>query len=457
MERRCVASPGEHPFERAGGCELVVGEQHPHMELGPGFELHPAHPLFVEEDGWQAEAPPVLRDHLGGRAHVGEEAGTQIGELRLEGGSGDQPGVAATHQPAGFVPGDVVRLGLGVDVAEGATSEDGPHPPAEQPDDQGQDDQHDQGGERRDHELIVEIGLMGVANGPRRQPRADVPEHPGGDRRPQEQGHRDGDEQPPGVPPEPAVEHAGHHEPAEGGRVAQAVQALEPWRVVRRGRAEMAPLAAGRGRVGTAGLGVGGRPDPRDALGLRGSRGQSARIGFDPDHPGAGRGMEMEVDRSELFDAHRRHRGDRLGVCVVPGFVGAGLADHPSIVHGEEPPERAGQGRMGLHRTPGLGHRRPDAGQVEQVAGHDEDAGPVPRVEGAGQLGGDRQGRGRGHRGQQQVAHHHDPAAERDVDPCAPGLEHDGCLPAVQRGLEAHLVRRLGGGHSPTILNGTRR
>ena len=56
------------------------------------------------------------------------------------------------------------------------------------------------------------------------------------------------------------------------------------------------------------------------------------------------------------------------------------------------------------------------AGEVEEVAGDDQDAGAVPGVEGPGQLAGDGQGGRCGLRGEQQVADHHDPPAEGDVD-----------------------------------------
>ena len=97
-----------------GEAQLVAGQQHPDVELGPGLELDPADPLVVEEDRGQAEPPPVLLHHLGGGPHVGVEADPEVGELRLEGGRGDQAGVAPADQPPAGVPGGVVGPGLGL-------------------------------------------------------------------------------------------------------------------------------------------------------------------------------------------------------------------------------------------------------------------------------------------------------------------------------------------------------
>ncbi len=127
---------GDDPLEPARRGELVVGEQHAHVQLGPRLDLDPADPLAVEEDGGQAEPAPVLGHHFGGGAHVGVEAGTEIGQLRPERGRGDQAGIALGHQAPGVVPGRVVGPGPGLHLGQGPAAQDRPHPAAEEPEHQ---------------------------------------------------------------------------------------------------------------------------------------------------------------------------------------------------------------------------------------------------------------------------------------------------------------------------------
>ena len=115
------------------------------MQFGPRLDLDPADPLAVQEDGRQAHPAPVLGHDLGGGADVGVEPGAQIGQLRAEGGCGDQAGVTLGHQPPGVVTCRVVGPGLGAHLLEGPAAQDRPHPAAEQPEDHRQDDQHDDG------------------------------------------------------------------------------------------------------------------------------------------------------------------------------------------------------------------------------------------------------------------------------------------------------------------------
>ncbi len=152
--------------------------------------------------------------------------------------------------------------------------------------------------------------------------------------------------------------------------------------------------------------------------------------GLDADHPGAGAGLDVQVDRTEVLDPGGRQTGHHVGrVRIDPdpggddlGLVGAPLAEDPALVLLQEPEEGPGQDRMGVDGPARRAHRVVAVGQVEEVAGDDEDAGTVPRVEGLGELTGQRL-RGRRRLGcEQQVADDHDAPAEGYVDPGAAGV-----------------------------------
>ena len=422
------------------------------MELGPRLQLHPADPLVLEEDRGQPEPAPALLHHFGGGTHVGVEAHTEVGQLRLEGGRGDQAGIAPAHQPSGGVPGRVVRPGLGLDRFQGPSAQDGPHPPGQQPEHQGQHHQDDQRHQGGDDQLVADIGRVGVEDGPGGQPRPQVPGDPRGDRHPQQAGHDEGDQPPPGVAAQAPVERAGDDEPGQGRGVAQAVEADQPRRILVGPGGQRPPSPAGRGVADHPGLGVGGRVE----LGLQPTA--SRRVGvlarLDPDHPGPGGGAEVEVDRPGRLHAPGDDAGHRFGIGVEAGLVGAGLADDPSLVDGEEPGQGLVQGGVGLDRATGLGHGSGTAGEVEEVAGDDEYARAVPGVEGPGQLGGDGQGRRGGLGGEQEVADHHDPPSQGHVHPDGPGL---GGEPrghgAPAEALQVDLAGRWGGrSHGPSIV-----
>ncbi len=216
----------------------------------------------------------------------------------------------------------------------------------------GQDDQGHQGGHQ---DLVHRVGLVGVADGPGREARAQVAEDPRRHGDSQEGGHAEGNQQPPRVAPHPPVQRAGDHEPGQAGRVAQAVEPGQPRGVVGRLGVERAPAASG-GRVADgAGFGVGGRIEPR--LGAAAAGGVGVLPGLDPYHPDPVGGLEVEVDRSELFDPPGGDDRDHLGVGVVPRLMGPGLADDPPFVLGQEPVERVAQGGVGRHRTVGLVER----------------------------------------------------------------------------------------------------
>ena len=68
VEAAASLAPGDHPLEDARRAELVAGQQHAHVELGPGLELDPADPLVVDEDRGQAQPAPAFLHHLGGGA-----------------------------------------------------------------------------------------------------------------------------------------------------------------------------------------------------------------------------------------------------------------------------------------------------------------------------------------------------------------------------------------------------
>ena len=229
------AAPGDEALEPAGRAELVVGQEQADVELGPGLDLDPADPLAVQEDGRQSEPAPVLGHHLGRGAHVGVEAGAQVGQLGPEGGRRDESGVAPGRR-ARRASSRAVSLA----AASVRTSSRAPPPRIDHmrrlssPSTTARTTSTTRATSQGDHQLVVEVGGVGVAQGPGRQAAAQVAEQPRGDGHPQEEGHGEGDEEPPGVAAEPAVERAGDDEPGEGRRVAQLVDALQPRRVLGR-------------------------------------------------------------------------------------------------------------------------------------------------------------------------------------------------------------------------------
>ncbi len=295
---------------------------------------------------------------------------------------------------------------------------------------------------------------MGVTQGPGRRAGPEVAEQPRGHRHPQQDGHAERDQEPPGVAAEPPVERPRDDESGQGRRVAQLVHAVQPRRVVRRLVDQVVPVATGAGA--DARLGVG-----------RGHGGFDGRVvdvgtGLDPDHPLAGAGLHVEVDGSEVLDAGLRQAGHdvRGAVHVAPepacdgvGLVGPALAEDAAVVDAQEAEERPGQARVGVDGPSGRAEGVVAPGQVEQVPGDDEDAGPVPGVEGPGELGGQCQRRRRGPRGEQQVAHDHDPAPEGDVDPGAARVGVEGVGAGTDGievgGLEIDGVRFDGDGSRP--------
>ena len=204
------------------------------MELCPWLQFDPADPLAPQEHRGEAEAPPVLGDHLGGGTHVGVEPGAQVGELGLEGGCGDQPGVALGDEPPGVVASVVVGPCLGADLLQSTAAEDRPHPAAQQPQRHRHDRQHDQGPGNCGEQLVFQAGGVGVPECPGRKTRPQVVEEPWGGGHTDQKGDGHRHEQPPGISTEPAVHGARHHEPRERGRVAQVVHPFEPRCVVGR-------------------------------------------------------------------------------------------------------------------------------------------------------------------------------------------------------------------------------
>ena len=464
VEGSAGPAPGDEALEPAGGGQLVVGQEQAHVQLGPGLDLHPAHPPAVHEHGRQSEPAAVLGHHLGRGADVGVEAGAEIGELGAEGGRSDQAGVAPGHQPAGVVAGRVVGPGLGAYLVEGTAAEDRPHPSAEEAEHHGQGGEDGEGHPQGDDQLVLEIGGVRVAQGPRRQSAPEVTEQPGADRHPQEDGHGEGHEEPPGVAAEPAVEGARHDEARQGRGIGQLVHALQPRRVVGRLVGEVVPVVA-RPR-GEAGLGVG-----RGRTG-----GDVGRVdvggGLDPDHPLAVARLHVQVDGPHVLDAGLGQGlddvGRALGVAAdapgdLHGLVGAPLAEDAAVVHLEEPEEGPGQRRMGVDGAPRRRQRVVAPGQVEEVAGDDEDARSVPRVEGPGEFAGERQGGVCRTGGEQEVADHHDPSAQRDVDPGASRVGQEGVDGRRLGHTQGHppgraLVLGMGGRrHGPHSLRARRR
>ena len=192
------------------------------------------------------------------------------------------------------------------------------------------------------------------------------------------------------------------------------MQAFEPGGVALRSFGQFPPALAGQRALDRAGLGVSRWIELR--LGGAGRRCIGVLTWFDPHGAGPRRRVQDEVDTAGPLhpQIHQRRHGVRVG--VESRLVGSGLPDDPAFVAFEEAGECLSQFGMGPHGRLGLLEGGSVPGQVEQVAGDDQDPGTVPGVEGPGQLTGEHQRGGSGLTGEQEVAHHHDPTPDGDVD-----------------------------------------
>ena len=121
----------------------------------------------------------------------------------------------------------------------------------------------------------------------------------------------------------------GRRRTGKGRRIAQPVEADQPGGVVGGLGGQRPPAPAGRRVADGAGLGVGRRIEL--GLGPLQPGGVGVLAGLDPDHPDPGGCLEVEVDRAELLDAPGGDGGDRLGVGVVAGLVGARSGGSPAV------------------------------------------------------------------------------------------------------------------------------
>ena len=431
----------EHPLEDARGPEIGFGQQEADVEIGAGLQLDPAESLPVEEDRWQAQPPRMLLDDFGGGPDVGVEPDAEIGELGLEGGGGDQAGIAEPDQSATLLTGRVVGHRLRGHRLEGATPECRPHSAAQQSEDHDEHDQHDHREEGGDLGLIGPVGVACRPQRPPRDARAHVLEYPGADRQPDQPDGHERHQDPPCVAPEASVEGSGGHESGQRRRVAEAVHAFEPRRIVLGPLGEMSPTVTGQRPAGGSGLGVGTRTQPGLADRVVGVIGVLA--GLDPDHPNAGGGVETEIDLGERLDAESRQGHRHTGVGGESRFVGPDLSDDPSLRLLEKRPERVPKLGMGGHTPLGVGGRRDGVDEVEEVAGDDQYPRAIPGIQGSGQLDGQRLRRRGRLRGEQEVAHHHHPSPDGDVDHPDTGLDAGESGPAPVAGRRHLIVGRL--------------
>ena len=351
------------------------------MELGAGLHLDPADPQTVHEHRRQAEPAALLLHHLGGGPDVGVEADTQVGELGVEGGTGDQAGVALGDQPPGGIAGQIVGHPLAlhrlsdppprIDQARRlrrprttpAPPAPGGPPPAAP-------------AAGRPSRLHGRAGWRGPGA------RAEAVQHPRGDRHPEEGGHRERHQQPPGVAAEPPVEHPGGDETGQGGGVAQPIEPLEPgdssWDCSARWRHRPRPGWSPSPPAWR-------RPPARGPVRRCARRRRRARRA--PPGPGADRWWCGGGGRPP--GTARRPwppwPPPSPGGCRTR-FVGPGLADQPTLGGVQETAEglAAGAGGRPCCARPRL--RRVGPGQVEEVAGDDQEPGPLPGLQGPGQL-----------------------------------------------------------------------
>ena len=232
------------------------------------------------------------------------------------------------------------------------------------------------------------------------------------------QGGGEGDEEPPRVPQGPAVDEAGGQEAGQSRGVGQALHSRQPRR----------PGPPER-REDLGGQVVAERGVGRAARVLAGAAGVEAVARLDPHHPVACPRLQTQGQSQRPLGTELVGHGPE-GL-VVPGqaaVLAAGQADHPAslaVAEGGHGRGQLGVGGESLGRVDrGRGH------QLEQVAGEDQDAGSVPRVDGGGQL---RRGRARRRGGvlfKDQVAHDQDPAADGHLDLQGVGHRSELDLPA---------------------------
>ena len=137
--------------------------------------------------------------------------------------------------------------------------------------------------------------------------------------------------------------------------------------------------------------------------------------GLDPHHPAARPGVEPEGDGERPLRAQLVGQGAEGGVVPCqPAVPGPGQADHPAPLAFPEGGDGRGQLGVGLEGLAGVDG--PAGHELEQISAEQEDARPVPGVDGRRQVAG---GRRRGRRRvlvQQQIADDQHPPAHGDVD-----------------------------------------
>ena len=232
-----LAVAGRHALEEGGAGEFRPGEQEPGVQLGAGLELDPGQLLAGQEDREQAQPAVVLLDHLARRARAGEEAGAEMGQLGLQGGPGDEPGVPVVAQGSRPRRAGVVGRGAGPDQrvveepVEVASTEGPPRLAGHEPEHHGQDDELGDAHHGGD-EALAPRGVVDALDGTRRGgvPEDEVVEARGDEREAQGHGDGEGDEQPPGEAGEAPVEQARTSGSGHAGRVGQPLDAVLPRR-----------------------------------------------------------------------------------------------------------------------------------------------------------------------------------------------------------------------------------
>ena len=198
------------------------------------------------------------------------------------------------------------------------------------------------------------------------------------------------------------------------------IETHQPGSVLGRLGDQRSPSVSSRRLSADTGFGIGGGIELRFVADA--ARRISVFTRFDPHHPHPVGRAQVEVDRAPLLHPLGGDEGNHFGILVEPGFVGSGLTDDAPLSLFEEPTESQVEGGVRLHRSLRLGQRTHRPGQIEQVAGDDENTRSVPGVEGAGQLVADRQGGRCCLGGEKKVTDHHDATAQRDVNLVASDL-----------------------------------
>ena len=405
-----------------GQRQVGLGQQQAHVEFRPRLDLEGRLLAMMQERGREPEAATVLVHDLGGGSRAGEEPRIEVGQLRHQRPAHDDArGAGFDGDPRGVERVLPVQFELIVRDRPGSRRPTGPRggqalAPEGAPDAARRDGDHDgQHGEQGhgDHDRDDEAGGPGGVVGPlQRGLLAGRAEHPAQtvdhelDAQ-QQRDHGQRERRRPEVAAQPPVQHARGDEPARQPRVVQALHAGQPRPVL--------------GRCGV------GRP----------AAGRPEGAGAHQHRPRAGSGLTREVD-----PVAAPARLARSSACTSAGSRSAGSMTTITweSARAANAPQRVGEVRMRVHDA----RRIVETARRDQAPADDHDARTLPLLEPAGDVAARGPRAVGGLRGQQEIADHLHPAAERHGE----GAVGPGCS-----GRGSHHPRVVVGSHSSSIVS----